>query len=118
MQKPRIIAALILNSLSLISLLGCSDAAIVDVRVTAPQTVTANSLARITGYANPEPGLSRQNTALTWSIRSGLGTLTDTSANSVVYAAPNLSTSSVVVIRATSVANTNRFQDINITITP
>jgi hypothetical protein len=96
----------------------CSDAVIVDVRITAPEIVKTNSRNSITGYANPEPGLSKQNTALTWSIQSGPGSLSDASPNSVVYGAPNISNSTAVVIRATSVSNTSKFLDVTVTITP
>jgi hypothetical protein len=114
MQKSLIPLAFLL----LFLLSACSDALIVDVRITAPGIVTANSRTSITGYANPEPGLSKQNTALTWSIQSGPGLLLDVTSQSVVYGAPNVSKSTVVVIRATSVSNTNKFLDVTITITP
>jgi hypothetical protein len=99
-------------------LTSCPDALIYEVIVTAPTTMKANKSISITGRAPSESGLYRQNRRVIWSIQSGADRLSDVTEYSVTYVAPNITASTVVVIRATAEADKSKFQDASITITP
>jgi hypothetical protein len=117
-EQMRKILSLVLSTICLIGFTACSDAAINSVEILAQTSAKANSRVSITGRANPTPGLSKQNTTVTWSIQSGSGSLSDVTTQSVVFSTPNVSTATLVIIRATAASDPNKFQDATITITP
>jgi hypothetical protein len=109
---------IIFGTMFLTGFTACSDALVYEVIITAPTTVKANESIAITGRAPSESGLYRQNRRVVWSIQSGAGRLSDVTEYSVIYTAPNVTTTTAVVVRATANADSSKFFDATISITP
>ncbi len=68
-------------------------------------TVTLNAIVTGTGAFN---------TAVTWSVVSGAGTLSEITASSAILTAPNLGVDSVVQIRAVSLQDSSKTKDVTL----
>jgi len=113
---------------SLLFAAGCSSSS------TATSSTTSTAPAAISVYINPGPfplgeggsqyftagvGNDSTNAGVTWSIGSGLGTLTSSTTSSVVYNAPaTLASASTVTLTATSKTDNTKSATATITLSP
>ncbi len=88
--------------------------AILSVEVNAPNpNMNAGASQTISATVN---GTGAFNPAITWTLKSGTGTLSNQTNSSVTFNAPVLSTASTSIVRATSVQDSSKFDSVTLNI--